>query len=56
MNGFDVWFVMMFAFVGGSIVGYLFAIDRAKRGELRGEGISYSYFDTRKYRIHRAAR
>ena len=58
MTAFDVWFYVMFAFVGGSLAGYLLALDHAREGKLRKEGITYSYFETDKHRarsrIHRA--
>lgn len=46
----------VFALVFGMAVGWFAAIQAARAGKLAHEGITYSYFNTRKYRMHQAAR
>ncbi len=51
---FGVW--ITFAMVIGAGIGYFAAIDSAKKGLLIDEGITYSYFNTKKSRMRRACR
>ena len=51
---FGVW--IAFAMAIGAGIGYAAAIDAAKKGLLINEGITYSYFNTKKSRMRRACR
>lgn len=51
---FGVWFTLAMAIGAG--FGYAAAIDAAKKGLLVNDGITYSYFNTKKSRMRRACR
>lgn len=51
---FGTWIAFAMAFGAG--IGYAAAIDSAKKGLLANEGITYSYFNTKKSRMRRACR
>lgn len=40
----------------GMAIGFFFTLQAAKAGKLEHEGITYSYFRTQKYRMHKAMR
>lgn len=51
---FGCWIAL--AMVIGAGIGYAAAIDAAKKGLLINDGITYSYFNTKKSRMRRACR
>ena len=51
---FGCWVAL--AMIIGAGIGYAAAIDAAKKGLLINEGITYSYFNTKKSRMRRACR
>lgn len=50
----DIYF--SFAVLFGMAIGFFFTLQAAKAGKLEHEGITYSYFRTQKYRMHKAMR
>lgn len=50
------WMVAIAAFVAGMVTGTLVTLARCKENAYVDEGITYSYFNTRKYRMHKAMR
>ena len=50
------WMVAIAAFVAGMVTGTLVTLARCKENAYADEGITYSYFNTRKYRTHKAMR
>ena len=50
------WFVAMAMAVAGFAAGHLYTLVRCKDNAYANEGVTYSYFDTAKWRMHRAMR
>lgn len=50
------WFVAMAMAVAGFMAGHHYTLARCKDNTYIDEGITYSYFDTCKYRMHQAIR
>lgn len=47
---------LSFATFFGVAIGFFFTLQAAKAGKLEHEGITYSYFRTQKYHVHKAMR
>lgn len=50
------WLVGMAMAIAGFIAGHYYTLARCKENAYADEGITYSYFDTVKWRMHRAMR
>lgn len=56
MDLFTFGIYLSFAMAFGMAIGFFFTLQAAKAGKLKHEGITYSYFRTQKYRMHKAMR
>lgn len=50
------WFVAMAMAVAGFAAGHLYTLAKCKDNAYVNDGITYSYFNTAKWRMHRAMR
>lgn len=50
------WLVAMAMAVVGFVAGHYCTLARCRENAYANEGITYSYFNTRKWRMHRAMR
>lgn len=50
------WFVAMAMAVAGFVAGHSYTLAKCKDNAYANDGITYSYFNTAKWRMHRATR
>lgn len=50
------WFVAMVMAIAGFVAGHFYTLAKCKGNAYANDGITYSYFNTAKWRMHRAKR